>query len=63
MTWVAADPTNTFCTGCLDFVYEFTNNGPHPNQRYSMSSFAGFMIDAGTNPIRNTRSEHGFAKR
>lgn len=51
MTWVAADPTNTFCSGCLDFVYVFTNNGPHPNERYSMSSYAGFMIDAGTNPF------------
>jgi hypothetical protein len=50
-TWVFADPTNTWCNGCLDFVYQFTNNGPAPNQRYSMSSFAGYMIDAGTNPF------------
>lgn len=50
-TWVYADPNNTWCSGCLDFVYQFTDNGPAPNQRYSMSSFAGFNIDAGTNPF------------
>lgn len=50
-TWVYSDPNNSWCSGCLDFVYEFTNNGPHPNQRYSMSSFAGFSVDAGTNPF------------
>jgi len=50
-TWVFADPSNTFCSGCLDFVYQFTNNGPAPNQRFSMSSFAGFMVNAGTNPF------------
>jgi hypothetical protein len=50
-TWVFADPNNSWCSGCLDFVYQFTNNGPHPNQRYSMSSFAGFSVDAGTNPF------------
>ncbi len=32
-------------------MYVFTNLGPAVNQRYSMSSFAGFMIDAGTNPF------------
>ena len=50
-TWVFADPNNTWCSGCLDFVYQYTNNGPAPNQRYSMSSFAGFNVDAGTNPF------------
>ncbi len=50
-TWVYQDPNNTFCTNCLDFVYQFTNQGPAPNQRYSMSSFSGYMIDAGTNPF------------
>jgi PEP-CTERM motif-containing protein len=51
VTWVYADPTNTWCSGCLDFVYQFTDNGPHPNQRYSMSSFSGFNVDAGTSPF------------
>src|SRR5664279_6325858 len=50
-TWVYADPNNTWCIGCLDFVYQFKNLGPAPNQRYSMSSFSGFNIDAGTNPF------------
>jgi hypothetical protein len=34
--WVYSDPTNTWCAGCLDFVYQFTNNGPDVNERYSM---------------------------
>jgi hypothetical protein len=50
-TWVLRDPTNTWCANCLDFVYQFTNNGPDVNQRYSMSSFAGFNVDAGTMPF------------
>jgi hypothetical protein len=49
--WVLRDPTNTWCANCLDFLYEFTNHGPDVNQRYSMSSFAGFNVDAGTNPF------------
>jgi PEP-CTERM motif len=50
-TWVQADPSNTFCANCLDFIYVFTNLGPAVNQRFSMSSFAGFMTDLGTNPF------------
>jgi hypothetical protein len=50
-TWVLADPSNTFCVGCLDFVYVFTNNGPDVNDRYSMSDFSGFQVDAGTDPF------------
>ncbi len=49
--WVYADPTNTWCTGCLDFVYQFTNNGPDVNERYSMYNFAGVMVDVGTDPF------------
>ena len=49
--WVFADPFNSWCTNCLDFVYQFTNNGPDINERYSMSSFAGFMVDVGTSPF------------
>ena len=50
-TWVQADPNNTFCANCLDFIYVFTNDGPAVNQRFSMSSFANFMVDLGTNPF------------
>ncbi len=48
--WVYSDPNNTFCAGCLDFVYEFTNNGPDVNERYTMYNFAGFRVDAGFDP-------------
>jgi hypothetical protein len=49
--WVLRDPTNYFCNGCLDFVYQFTNNGPAVNERFSMSSFSGFSVNAGTDPF------------
>jgi len=49
--WVYADPLNTWCTGCLDFVYQFTNNGGDANERFSMYNFAGFLVDVGTNPF------------
>ena len=49
---VWADSSNTWmCTGCLDFVYQFTNLGPDPNQRFTMSSFQGFLLDVGTDPF------------
>ena len=48
---VVADPFNTWCAGCLDFVYEFTNLGGDANERFSMFNFAGFNIDVGTNPF------------
>jgi hypothetical protein len=49
--WVYADPGNNWCAGCLDFVYQFTNNGPDANERYSMFNFTGVMVDVGTNPF------------
>ena len=49
--WVYADPGNTWCAGCLDFVYQFTDHGPRTNERFSMSSFAGVMADVGTDPF------------
>jgi hypothetical protein len=48
---VLSDPFNTWCTGCLDFIYVFTNHGPDVNERYSMSSFQGFLLDVGTSPF------------
>ena len=50
-TWVYADPHNTFCSGCLDFVYQYTVVSGQGNRRFSMSSFAGYMVDVGTNPF------------
>jgi PEP-CTERM motif len=49
--WVYSDPTNTWCHGCLDFVYQFTNHGPDSNERYSMFNFAGVLADVGTDPF------------
>jgi hypothetical protein len=49
--WVYADPNNTFCANCLDFVYQFTNNGGDANERFSMYNFGGFTVDVGTNPF------------
>ena len=48
---VLSDPLKTWCAGCLDFVYQFTVLGPDPNQRFSMSSFQGLLLDVGTNPF------------
>jgi len=48
---VYADPLHTWCANCLDFVYHFTDPGPEVNQRFTMSSFGSFSIDAGTNPF------------
>ena len=52
--WVFADSNNTFCAGCLDFVYQFTDNGPGINERYTGYSFAGFMVDVGYDPATGT---------
>ncbi len=49
--WVYADPGNSWCAGCLDFVYQFTNNGGDSNERFSMYNFAGFLVDVGTDPF------------
>jgi hypothetical protein len=49
--WVYADPNNTWCSGCLDFVDQFTNHGGDAQERFSMYNFAGFLVNAGTNPF------------
>lgn len=53
-TSVIADPANVFCAGCLDYVYQFTNNGPDVNGRYSMGFFSNAAIqiklDVGIGP-------------
>jgi hypothetical protein len=49
--WVRSDPGNTWCSGCLDFIYQFTNLGGDSNERFSMYNFAGFLVDVGTNPF------------
>jgi hypothetical protein len=49
-TWVYSDPNNTFCPGCLDFTYRFTNQGPDVNERFTAFNFVGFKVDAGFDP-------------
>lgn len=50
-TSVYRDPSNTFCANCLDFVYQFTVLSGQGLRRFTASSFAGFMVNVGTNPF------------
>ena len=50
-TWVYADPLNTWCVNCLDFVYQFKNNGNDANERFTMGDFSVVKINAGTWPF------------
>ena len=46
--WVYSDSANTFCAGCLDFVYMVTRTGGNdPIERITAGNFAGYMVDAG----------------
>jgi hypothetical protein len=46
--WVYSDSANTFCPGCLDFVYQVTRiSGTDPIEGLNAGSFAGFLTDAG----------------
>lgn len=55
--WVYGDSANTFCTGCLDFVYMVARTGgTDPIERITAGSFAGFLLDAGV-----VTSSPGFA--
>jgi len=49
--WVYSDPLNTWCVGCYDFVYQFNVLAGDPNQRFTMSSFEGLLLDVGTDPF------------
>ena len=44
---VYKDNSNVLCSGCLDFFYKFTNNGPGVNERFSAFDFSGFTTDVG----------------
>jgi hypothetical protein len=50
--WVYADPNNTFCGGCLDFVYQYTNSASSNDvlERFTGFSYAGFQTDVGYVP-------------
>ena len=46
---VYTDPSNTFCAGCLDFVFQISNsaNSTDGIGRVTAFDFAGFSVDAG----------------
>ena len=47
-TWVYADTANTFCSGCLDFVYQVQRtSGVDVIESVVGGSFTGFSVDAG----------------
>jgi PEP-CTERM motif len=49
---VYSDPTNTFCAGCLDFVYQVSNSANSTDSvgRVSAVNFTGFQTDVGFLP-------------
>jgi hypothetical protein len=65
--WVYSDTNNSFCAGCLDFVYEVTRiSGTDPVERITAGSFASFGTDvgfvtgsAGVTPVSIDRSLNG----
>ncbi len=52
MAAVYSDPDNTFCTDCLDFVYQVTNEAGSTDGigRVTAFNFTGFDVDAGFSP-------------
>jgi len=50
---VYANPANTFCSGCLDFALQVTNNAGSTDSigRVTVSSFAGALADIGYSPV------------
>jgi PEP-CTERM motif len=46
---VYSDPSNTFCAGCLDFVYQISSSSVSTDNisRVTANSFAGVLVDAG----------------
>jgi hypothetical protein len=47
---VYSDPFNTFCSGCLDFVFELENTGPDVNGSITVSGYTGSKTDVGFDP-------------
>jgi len=46
--WVYSDTNNSFCSGCLDFVYQVALvSGLDPIERITAGSFTGFSTDVG----------------
>jgi PEP-CTERM motif-containing protein len=53
--WVYSDPGNTWCAGCLDFVYQYTNLSGDGLGRFTMYDFANsgvvWKLDVGVDPL------------
>ena len=64
-TRVFADTNNTYCSGCLDFVYGFTNSGPGVVERvtgFNFDSFltnVGYLTTGGVAPVTSDRTASG----
>ena len=46
-TGVYTDSNNSYCSGCLDFVYSITNSGPGIIERVTMFDFDSFLTNVG----------------
>lgn len=53
-TGVFTDTNNVYCAGCLDFIYQFTNNGPDTLERATMTNFDSFLTNVGYNAVTGT---------
>ena len=64
-TAVFADPSNSFCAGCLDFVYQVADSGPGSLTSVNVGLFSSFQTNVGysapglTAPTTITRSADG----
>ena len=47
LTGVFTDTNNVYCSGCLDFIYQFENNGPDTLERATMTNFDSFLTNVG----------------
>jgi len=58
---VYSDPTNTFCAGCLDFVYQVSNSLTSTDSvgRITGIDFTGWQTDVGFLPTGSSLA-HGF---
>jgi hypothetical protein len=46
-TAVYTDPTNSFCAGCLDFVYQVADSGPNSLTSVNVGLFSSFQTNVG----------------
>ena len=60
-TAVYSDPTNAFCVGCYDFVYQISNSASSPDSvgRVTGVDFTSFQTDVGFLPTGASLA-HGF---